>query len=91
MILGIFRSRLGIILAALYLSVAAVVIYHVYGCMRQGFLPCDLPLGLVILPAIPLLLLLNYIGVRESSFTSPGPYVERAYCLLIKRGKKLGP
>jgi hypothetical protein len=51
--LGIFRSRFGIILAALYLTVAAVVTYHVYRCTRQGFLPCDLPLGLVILPAFP--------------------------------------
>ena len=70
-----FRSRFGIILAVGYLTVAAVVIYQVYGCTRQGFLPCDLPLGLVILPAVPLLLLLNYIGVREPSFISPGPYV----------------
>ena len=71
----IFRSRFGIILAVVYLTVAAVVIYQVCGCTRQGFLPCDLPLGLVILPAVPLLLLLNYIGVHEPSFTSPGPYV----------------
>ena len=71
----IFRSRFGIILAAVYLTVAAVVIYQVYGCTREGFLPCDLPLGLVILPAVPLLLLLNYVGVREPSFASPGPHV----------------
>ncbi|HKR60206.1 MAG TPA: hypothetical protein VJS64_10775 [Pyrinomonadaceae bacterium] len=71
----IFRSRFGIILAALYLTVAAVVTYQVYGCTREGFLPCDLPLGLVILPATPLLLLLDYIGVREPSLASPGPYV----------------
>ena len=71
----IFGSRFGIILAVVYLTVATVVIYHVYGCTRQGFLPCDLSLGLVILPAVPLLLLLDYIGVREPSFTSPGPYV----------------
>ena len=69
-----FRSRFGIILAAVYLTVAAVVMYRVYSCTRQGFLPCDLPLGLVIVPAVPLLLLLNYIGVREPSFASPGPY-----------------
>ena len=71
----IVRSRFGFILAVMYLTVAAVVMYQVYGCRRQGFMPCDLSLGLVILPTFPLLLLLDYIGVREPSFTSPGPYV----------------
>jgi hypothetical protein len=73
--LKIVRSRFGTILAAVYLTAAVVVMYLVYGCTRQGILPCDLPLGLVILPAIPLLSLLNYLGVREISFTTPGPYV----------------
>jgi hypothetical protein len=72
--LRIYRSSLGVILAALYLIVAALVSYQVYGCTRVGFLPCDLPLGLVILPAIPILELFHKVGVRYPSFGSPGPY-----------------
>ena len=70
----IYRSWLGIILAALYLIVSGLVTYQVYGCTKIGYLPCDLPLGLVILPAVPILELFHKAGVRYPSFVSPGPY-----------------
>jgi len=80
--LRIYRSRLGVILAALYLSVSGLVTYWVYGCTREGYLPCDLPLGLVILPAIPILELLHKVGVRYPSVGSPGPHAFDL-CLVI--------
>ena len=79
----VYRSQLGIILAVLYFLIAAVVTYRVYGCVRQGFLPCDFPLVAVILPAVPILELLHYVGVRYPSLSDPGPYPRDVTLILL--------
>lgn len=66
----IYQSRLGGALAALYLGLVAVVAYDVAGCTNHSFpLVCDFPLGLAVLPALPL----SGLGVGEPAFRSPGP------------------
>ena len=71
------RSLLGAILAALYILVAAIIAYDAYGCSGGNFpFPCDFLLALVIFPLLPLVALLEQIGVGEPSFNSPGPHAD---------------
>ena len=79
----IFRSRVGLVFAASYIVVGAIVTVYVTGCIRQGILPCDLPLGLVLLPAIPIMMLLEKLGVESPSFQHPGPYPSDVFFILL--------
>lgn len=66
----IYQSRLGLALAALYAALVAKVAYDAYGCTNHSFpLVCDFPLGVVVLPALPL----SGLGLGEPAFRSPGP------------------
>lgn len=66
----IYQSRLGLALAALYAALVAKVAYDAYGCTSHSFpLVCDFPLGVVVLPALPL----SGLGLGEPAFRSPGP------------------
>jgi hypothetical protein len=66
----IYQSKLGGALAVLYLGLVATVAYDVAGCANHSFpLVCDFPLGLAVLPALPL----SGLGLPEPAFRSPGP------------------
>jgi len=79
----IHQSRLGFALAALYFALVAVVAHDVYGCTNHSFpLVCDFPLGLVILPALPL----SGLGLGEPSFRSPGPGAADVALLCVYAG-----
>lgn len=83
----IHQSRLGGALAALYLVLVAVVAYEVSGCTNHSFpLVCDFTLALVILPALPLMALLDSFGVGEPVFRSPGPGASDVALLLLYAG-----
>jgi hypothetical protein len=71
----IYRSWLGAILAALYLLAAVLIAYDAYRCSGGSFpLSCDFLLAFIIFPVMPLLALLDLIGVAEPHLRSPGPY-----------------
>jgi hypothetical protein len=78
-----YRSRFGLILAALYLIMAAVVIDQVYGCTDSSYVGCDLPLALVVLPALPMMLLLDKMGIWTVRFSSPGPHATDVILVIL--------
>ena len=71
-----FRSWIGLTLVAIYLIGSAIIIYQVYGCKESAFLGCDFSLVLLILPAAPLLVVLEKLGlhIADPHFRYPGPH-----------------